>query len=61
METGKIHENMTVKMAKGRIVSVEKDDVAEHEEGYTTIDCHGLYLSPGLIDCELFRSPSRSS
>lgn len=51
-EKGKLRKHMTVVVEKGEIVSVE--DAKAGDKG---IDCGGLYLCPGLIDCEcLFRS-----
>lgn len=52
-EKGKVHENMTVRIRAGVIQSVQKTKKADMQEaGYSTIDAKGLYMCPGLIDCE---------
>lgn len=46
-EKAKLRKNMTVVVEKGEIISVEPA-----KDGEKGIDCGGLYLCPGLIDCE---------
>lgn len=44
---------MTVRIRKGVVESVEKTKHADMQEaGYSTINAKGLYICPGLIDCE---------
>lgn len=50
-EKAKVRKHMTVVVEKGEIVSVE--EAKSSDKG---VDCGGLYLCPGLIDCE--RLPS---
>lgn len=53
-ENSTIHDHQTVRIRKGLIESVSKTkDVDMQEAGYSTIDAKGLYLCPGLIDCEV--------
>ncbi|BEI79851.1 hypothetical protein CcaverHIS002_0103800 [Cutaneotrichosporon cavernicola] len=48
----KVQENMTVRIRKGVVESVEKTKPSDMQEaGYSTIDAKGLYMCPGLIDC----------
>ncbi len=50
---------MTVRIRKGVVESVEKTKQADMQEaGYSTINAKGLYICPGLIDCELTACPS---
>lgn len=56
MENGKILENMTVKIKAGKVVSLGKSSATDMQEnGYTSVKAEGLYLCPGLIDCESIR------
>lgn len=53
VEKSRVLEGMTVKTSKGLIISIEKTkSVDMQEEGWTSVDCKGLYMCPGLIDCE---------
>jgi imidazolonepropionase-like amidohydrolase len=54
VENGKVLENMTVKIKGGKVVSLGKSSATDmQEDGYTSVKAEGLYLCPGLIDCEL--------
>ncbi len=44
-----IQENVTVRV-KGRLIEGITSAMGEVPEGYTTIDCAGNYLLPGMID-----------
>lgn len=58
----KVRENMTVRIRKGLVESVEKTKAADMQEvGYSTIDAKGLYICPGLVDCTFARACWRSS
>ena len=47
---------MTVKIKDGSISSISKSSSADmQEEGFMSINAGGLYMCPGLIDCELVR------
>ncbi len=53
VENSKIMSRATVKIRKGEIASITKSKDADMQEsGYTSIDCSGLYMCPGLIDCQ---------
>jgi hypothetical protein len=53
VETSSVRENVTVKISAGLIQSVEKAKAVDmQEEGWTSVDCRGLFMCPGLIDCE---------
>jgi hypothetical protein len=53
VEQGRIMESMTVKTSKGLILSIERmKSVDMQESGWTSVDCEGLFMCPGLIDCE---------
>jgi hypothetical protein len=53
VEKGRVLEGMTVKTSKGLIVSIDTTkSVDMQEDGWTSVDCKGLYMCPGLIDCE---------
>jgi hypothetical protein len=55
VEKSRVLEGMTVKTSKGLIISIEKTkSVDMQEEGWTSVDCKGLYMCPGLIDCESY-------
>lgn len=54
VEKSKVLEGMTVKISKGIIKSIEKSKPVDmQEDGWISVDCEGLYMCPGLIDCEL--------
>ncbi len=51
--SSKVMSNMTIRIKGGEIVSISKaKNVDMQESGYSSIDCTGLYMFPGLIDCE---------
>jgi hypothetical protein len=53
VEKGSVMKEMTVKTSKGTIRSIEKTrPVDMQEDGWMSVDCKGLYMCPGLIDCE---------
>jgi len=53
VEKSRVMEGMTVKVSKGIIDSIEKSrPVDMQENGWTSVDCKGLYMCPGLIDCK---------
>ena len=53
VEKSRAMEGMTVKISKGIIDSIEKSRPADmQEDGWSSVDCKGLYMCPGLIDCE---------
>jgi hypothetical protein len=55
VEKSRVLEGMTVKTSKGLIISIEKTKPVDmQEEGWTSVDCKGLYMCPGLIDCESY-------
>jgi adenine deaminase len=55
VENGKILENMTVKIKSGIISSISKSkEIHMQEDGWLSINAAGLYVCPGLIDCELW-------
>jgi N-acyl-D-aspartate/D-glutamate deacylase len=57
VEHSKVLENMTVKIKDGKIASISKASALHmQEEGWASTNATGLYMCPGLIDCE-----SRSS
>ena len=50
----KIMEDVTVKIKGGKIVSIGKSTLADLQEpGFTSFHMSGLYICPGLIDCEV--------
>ena len=53
VENSKVLENMTVKIKDGTIASISKASSADmQEEGFMSVDAGGLFMCPGLIDCE---------
>jgi hypothetical protein len=53
VESSKILSNQTVKIKAGKIASISASSVGDmQEEGWISVDCKELYLSPGLIDCK---------
>ena len=53
VEGSKVLENRTVKIRGGKIESIVKSsDIDLKDDGYSCVDARGLYMSPGLIDCE---------
>jgi len=55
VERSKVLEGMTVRTSKGLILSIDKTQLVDmQEEGWTSVDCKGLYMCPGLIDCESY-------
>jgi imidazolonepropionase-like amidohydrolase len=53
VENGKILDNMTLKIKNGEIFSVKKaKGVDMQEDGWVSVDASGLFVCPGLIDCE---------
>jgi N-acyl-D-aspartate/D-glutamate deacylase len=53
VEKGIVLLDRTVKIAKGVFVSIEKSkNVDMQEDGWVSVDARGLYMCPGLIDCE---------
>lgn len=53
VENSRVLQGMTVKISKGLIGSIEKaKPVDMQEDGWTSVDCKGLYMCPGLIDCK---------
>jgi imidazolonepropionase-like amidohydrolase len=50
---GKVLKDQTVRIRKGLIEDVSKSRSEDMQEaGYSTIDARGLFMCPGLIDCE---------
>ena len=55
VENSKIIPGRTVKIRSGLIVDITDSQESDlHEEDWTCIDARGLYMCPGLIDCEPF-------
>jgi hypothetical protein len=55
VEKSKVMEGMTVKTSKGLILSIDKTKAVDmQEDGWLSVDCKGLYMCPGLIDCESY-------
>jgi hypothetical protein len=55
VEKSRVLESMTVKTSKGLILSIEKTKAVDmQEDGWISVDCKGLYMCPGLIDCESY-------
>ena len=55
VEKSKVLEGMTVKISKGLILSIDKTKPVDmQEDGWTSVDCKGLYMCPGLIDCRSY-------
>lgn len=53
VEHSKVVENMTVKIKDGKIASISKASALHmQEEGWASTNATGLYMCPGLIDCE---------
>lgn len=53
VESSRVMHNMTVKISKGYIRSIERmKPVDMQDDGWISVDCKGLYMCPGLIDCE---------
>jgi hypothetical protein len=53
VENGVILENMTVKIKSGIFDSIKKaKPVDMQEEGWLSVDARGLWMSPGLIECQ---------
>ena len=53
VENSKILANMTVKIKGGVIASIGRaKNLDMQESGYTSVDAGGLFMCPGLIDCE---------
>ncbi|KAJ4375349.1 hypothetical protein N0V83_002435 [Neocucurbitaria cava] len=51
---GSIQSNVTVTVENGNITSLEASSTEQPSKpGFITVDCTGLYLSPGLIDCHV--------
>ena len=49
----KVLEDMTLKIKNGKITSIAKSSLADLQEAnYTSFHMSGMYLCPGLIDCE---------
>ena len=53
---GKVIEKGTVLIKNEKIAAVGAD--VKVPDGVKTIDCSGMTISPGLIDCLLYTSPS---
>ncbi len=51
VDANRILSKHTVVIAKGTIKSVEKSSIVTWPDDYRVVDCHGLYLCPGLVDC----------
>jgi hypothetical protein len=52
VEKGRVMACMTVKIKNGIIESIEESNPLDMQEsGWTSVDCKGLYMCPGLIDC----------
>jgi hypothetical protein len=55
VEESRVLESMTVKISKGLILSIDKAKAVDmQEDGWISVDCKGLYMCPGLIDCESY-------
>jgi hypothetical protein len=55
VEKSRVLEDMTVKTSKGLILSIDKmKPVDMQDDSWISVDCKGLYMCPGLIDCESF-------
>jgi hypothetical protein len=55
VEKSRVLESMTVKTSKGLILSIDKTQAVDmQEDGWISVDCKGLYMCPGLIDCESY-------
>ena len=53
VENGKLLKGMTVKLKDGKIQSISKSLQTDLQEpGITSVNAKGLYMCPGLIDCE---------
>jgi imidazolonepropionase-like amidohydrolase len=58
VDTASISRDMTVKISQGLIQEIRKTSTSKGdtlEEGWVRIDAGGMYLCPGLIDCEFPR------
>ena len=60
VEDGRVLKDRTVKIRSGFIEEIRQTQQGDlEEEGWTSIDSRGLYMCPGLIDCEFCPSCSR--
>ena len=56
VEKNRVLEGMTVKTSKGLIISIDRSKPVDmQEDGWTSVDCKGLYMCPGLIDCKSYK------
>ena len=54
VEDSKVLRDRTVKIRSGLIEEIRESRKGDlQDEGWTSIDARGLYMCPGLIDCEV--------
>lgn len=52
----KVIKDQTVKLQGGKFTSISKTQAQDAQAGdWIVVDAKGLYMCPGLIDCELIR------
>lgn len=58
-EKSRVFSGQTVKIESGKITSISTSQIADMQaEGWHVVDAKGLYMCPGLIDCESTRLTS---